>query len=175
MLRLLAIVSTLMSVSVMAQTPPARPSPVVGGHPPGRPMMMGRPGMGGPRGGNPACAPLKDACLKAGYSMTEARTSEKSVIGGCMAKYARGEAAKGVALKPTDKALEPCINFMKMKMAQMNGQAGAGGPARGVPRTGPNGQTAFSGNAVPPRPATGVQPKTPTPAPLKTAPKPGGK
>jgi hypothetical protein len=127
---------------------------------------------------------LKQACLKAGYSMTEPRTSEKSVIGGCMAKYARGESAKGVTMKPTDKALEPCINFMKMKMAQMSGKAG--GPARGVPRTSPNGKTTFSGTATPPPPATGAAMRPTTPAPLKKtpvmpttpakpAPKPGGK
>jgi hypothetical protein len=148
MLRLIAIVSALMSVSVMAQTPP--------------------------RGGNPACTPLKNACIKAGYSMTEPPASEKSVIGGCMAKYARGETAKGITMKPTDKAIASCISFMKMKMAQISGKPG---PARGIPRTGTNGQgkTTFSGNSIPPRTAKGVRPKTPTPAPSKTTPKPGGK
>jgi hypothetical protein len=145
-MRLIAIVSALMSVSVMAQTPP--------------------------RGGNPACTPLKNACIKAGYSMTEPPASEKSVIGGCMAKYARGETAKGITMKPTDKAIASCISFMKMKMAQMSGKPG---PARGIPRTGPNGKSTFNGNSIPSRSGKVVRPKTPTPAPSKTAPKPGGK
>lgn len=146
MLRLIAIVSALISASVMAQTPP--------------------------RGGNPACTPLKNACIKAGYSMTEPPASEKSVIGGCMAKYARGETAKGITMKPTDKAIASCISFMKKKMAQMSGKPG---PARGIPRTGPNGKSTFSGNSIPPRSAKGVPPKTSPPAPSKTTPKPGGK
>jgi hypothetical protein len=138
MLRLIAIVSALISASVMAQTPP--------------------------RGGNPACTPLKNACIKAGYSMTEPPASEKSVIGGCMAKYARGETAKGITMKPTDKAIASCISFMKKKMAQMSGKPG---PARG--------KTTFSGNSIPPRSAKGIPPKTPTPAPSKTSSKPGRK
>ena len=176
MLRAIAVLSTLISVSVMAQTPPA-------GSPPGRPMM-GRPGMGGgggQRGGNPTCTPLKEACLKAGYSMTEPRTSEKSAIGGCMAKFARGESVKGVTMKPTDKALEPCINFMKMKMAQMGAGAGAGGPAggpaRGGPRGGADGKPNFGGAGTPPPPGAGAPMKTP-PAVVKppTQPaKPGAK
>jgi hypothetical protein len=162
MLRLLVIASALMSVSVMAQQtlPP---------HPAARGK---RPGLnGGPRGGHPACASLKEACVRAGYSMTEPYTSEKSVVAGCMAKYARGEAAKGVAIKPNDKSIEPCIKFMKVKMAQASRQV-APGTGTG---TGRKGQPAFSGNATPPRPSTGVQPRAPIPAPSKTAPKPGAK
>lgn len=70
--------------------------------------------------GNPACKALKDACLKAGYVMTGPVTSEKSIVGGCMAKIARGAPVKNLKVKATDPAIEPCINFMKAKMYDMS-------------------------------------------------------
>lgn len=70
--------------------------------------------------GVPACNALKDACLKAGYVMTGPKSSEKSIVGGCMAKIVRGESVKNLKVKATDPAIEPCINFMKAKMYDMS-------------------------------------------------------
>lgn len=78
--------------------------------------------------GHPACNALKNACLKAGYVMSGPITSPKSLIGGCMAKMARGEPVKGLKVRATDPAIEPCINFMKAKMWEMSQKPSAPKP-----------------------------------------------
>lgn len=137
MLRVLVLASALISIPVMAQTPPSQPRAT-------------RPGPQRPRGGggNPVCVPLKEACVRAGYSMAAPFTSEKSVVAGCMAKFARGETVKGIALKPTDKSIEPCIKFMKVKMAQATNHLR---PAPGAPRNGHKATPARPTKATPPK------------------------
>lgn len=54
--------------------------------------------------------------------MQAPRSSDKSVISGCMAKIARGETVPKLAVKATDPAIKPCIDFMKGKIAQITSE-----------------------------------------------------
>ena len=119
------------------------------------PAFAVRSGGGGPGGkqGNPACAPVRDACEKAGYKRgagggTAGQTGSPGTLRDCMQKWSSGGSIPGLTIKNTDASGKECAAHMaKMKErgggrrggpgGQMGGQVGPGG-RRGGPGAGGN-------------------------------------
>lgn len=93
----------------------------------------GPPGPGGRGGGgmNPACASVRAACEKAGFTKGKGGgkpvTGSKGSIRDCMQKWGNGEPVPGVSLKPTDPAVKECVEHMKQMKERRGGRGGRGG------------------------------------------------
>lgn len=142
----------------------------------------GGPGGQGGGGPNPACAPIRTACEKAGYKgrggPQSPSASSPGTLRDCMNKWATGGTIPGLKTKPTDSSGKACADHLN-SMKNRRGGPGGGGPGRGGPRGdhggpgGPMGNNALGGNrpgAMNAKPAPPPPPPPATPTPL--APKP---
>lgn len=126
-----------------------------------------RGGGGGPGGkqGNPACAPIRAACEKAGYKGRGAgggnagQAGSPGTLRDCMQKWSGGGSIPGLNIKSTDASAKDCVTHMaKMKErggrrggpggpgGQMNAQGGPGGRREGPGGPGGPGRGGGPGN-----------------------------
>ncbi len=103
-----------------------------------------RGGSGGPGGkqGNPACAPIRAACEKAGFKGRGAG-GNVGTLRDCMQKWSGGGSIPGLTIKNTDASAKDCVTHMA-KMKERGGRRGGPGGqmgANGGPRRG-----AYAGN-----------------------------
>jgi hypothetical protein len=145
-------------------------------------------GGGGGKKGNPACAPIRAACEKAGYKAGRsgggggpAANAPKGQSGDspgtireCLTKWAAGGTIPGLMIRPSDPSAKECAEHMKERNSGGNNNGGKGGRrggGKGGPGGpgGPNGHPGYGNSA--PHPATPGAKATP-PAANSKAPAP---